>query len=215
MFILIWSWPWSHSESASTQYWTTSHRRPSANVQNMRLSGRMYKAESNPCKITPRRHVALHAATGRSLSLRCCNCQQIPSRKESPTRWVPLCSSAISCIRLPDMSTMALASAPSTPERAAPPPGIRRSFTAPIRSTRKSIPMPEETDAGTETLYAHSACKIVSFSNPSSLIRRHSSVSNGRDEFQDQPVGTLPWASPTERTIAVGKNTTPSLRYCY
>ncbi len=99
---------------------------------------------------------------------------------------------------------MALASAPNTPERAAPPPGIRRSFTAPISSTRKFTPLPEKADAGTETLYAHSACKIVSFSNPSSLILRHSRVSNGRDEFQDQPVGTLPWTSSTERTIAAG-----------
>lgn len=29
-------------------------------------------------------------------------------------------------------------------------------------------------------------------------------MSNGRDEFQDQPLGTLPWTSSTERTIAAG-----------
>lgn len=95
---------------------------------------------------------------------------------------------------------MALTSAPSTPERAAPPPFIRRSFTAPTRS----IPLPKETVDGAETLYAHGAGKIVSFNNLPSLPRRHSSISNGRAELQEEPVGTLPWFSTTERTLATG-----------
>lgn len=99
---------------------------------------------------------------------------------------------------------MALASAPSTPERANHPPFIRRSFTAPIRSPR-SIPFPEETADGAETLYAHGACKIVSFNNPVSFARRHSSISDGRAELQEEPVGTLPWFSTTERTLAAGR----------
>ena len=94
---------------------------------------------------------------------------------------------------------MALASAPSTPERATPPAFIRRSFTAPIRSARS-----EETADGAETLYAHGAGKIVSFNNPTSLARRHSSISNGRAELQEEPVGTLPWFSTIERTLAAG-----------
>ena len=99
---------------------------------------------------------------------------------------------------------MALASAPSTPEKANHPPFIRRSFTAPIRSPR-SIPFPEDTADGAETLYAHGACKIFSFSNPVSFARRHSSISNGRAELQEEPVGTMPWFSTTERTLAAGK----------
>lgn len=95
---------------------------------------------------------------------------------------------------------MPLTSAPSTPERAAPPPFIRRSFTAPTRS----IPLPQETVDGAETLYAHGAGKIVSFNNLTSLPRRHSSISNGRAELQEEPVGTLPWFSTTERTLATG-----------
>jgi len=148
--------------------------------------------------------MAPRAAAWRLLDPHCWSRQQRPSRKESPARWVQLCILVTSHNRLADTPTMALASAPSTPERAVPPPGIRRSFTAPIRSNRKFTPLPEEADAGTKTLYAHSTCKIVSFGNPSNLVRRHSSVSNGRDEFQDQPIGTLPWASSTERTIAAG-----------
>ena len=101
-----------------------------------------------------------------------------------------------------DNCEMALASAPSTPERTVPP--IRRSFTAPIKSFRSDIPISEEEVEGAETLYAHSACKIVSFNTSNSLLRRHSSVSDGRIEFGEEPVGTLPWASTTERTIAAG-----------
>ena len=98
---------------------------------------------------------------------------------------------------------MALASAPSTPERANQTPLVRRSFTAPIRPSR-SAPLSEETADGAETLYAHADGRIVSFNNPASLARRHSSISNGRAELQEEPVGTLPWISSTERTIATG-----------
>ena len=99
---------------------------------------------------------------------------------------------------------MALASAPSTPERAIPSPSIRRSFTAPIRSSRP-VPLSEDAVNGAETLYAHATGKIVSFNNPTSSARRHSSISNGRAELQEEAVGTLPWISTTERTIATGK----------
>lgn len=99
---------------------------------------------------------------------------------------------------------MALASAPSTPERAILPHSIRRSFTAPIKSSKPAVPIPEGHVDGAETLYAHDTGKIISFTHSSHVGRRHSSVSNGRAEFQEEASGTLPWASATERTIAAG-----------
>ena len=100
---------------------------------------------------------------------------------------------------------MALASAPSTPERPSGPSLIRRSFTAPIKSTRTSVQAREPDVQGAETLYAHPAGKIISFStNSSKLSRRHSSVSDTKSDFQDEQVGSLPWASITERTVAAG-----------
>ena len=100
---------------------------------------------------------------------------------------------------------MALATAPSTPERTGLPPSIRRSFTAPTNSCRSAIPIPQSPGEGAETLYAHTACKIISFSHTSSTGRRHSSVSDGRAEFQEHSSGSSPWASATERTIAAGE----------
>ena len=97
---------------------------------------------------------------------------------------------------------MAVASVPSTPRRA--PPSIGRSFTAPIKSSIPTVPIAEATVHGAETLYAHSAGKILSFNYSIDLGRRHSSVSNGRAEFQEESSGTLPWASATERTVAAG-----------
>lgn len=100
---------------------------------------------------------------------------------------------------------MALASAPSTPQRGSAPYLFHRSFTAPTRSTKTSLPPRDAGVQGAETLFAHPAGKIVSFSsNASKLTRRHSSVSDTKSDFQDDPIGTLPWASTTERTIAAG-----------
>ena len=130
--------------------------------------------------------------------------QQLFKYDVSLTRW-ELLHALKSKLTLPtDNYKMALASAPSTPDKAAQPPGIRRSFTAPIKSSRSAIPISEEVAQGAETLYAHSDCKIVSFHTSTSLTRRHSSVSDGRSEFGDQEAGTLPWKSTTERTIAAG-----------
>ena len=100
---------------------------------------------------------------------------------------------------------MALASAPSTPQRGAAPFPFQRSFTAPARSYKTNLPAQEASIQGAETLYAHPAGKIVSFdSNASKLNRRHSSISDTKSDFQDNPSGSLPWASVTERTIAAG-----------
>ncbi|KAL8816225.1 MAG: hypothetical protein Q9223_004734 [Gallowayella weberi] len=87
------------------------------------------------------------------------------------------------------------------------PPTIRRSFTTPTRLNRtpKTSPTAREVaEEDTETLYAHNAAKIVSFNPPQTGTRRHSSVEQGHSALQDEPVGTLPWASATERTIAAG-----------
>ncbi len=89
------------------------------------------------------------------------------------------------------------------------PPAFRRSFTVPTKSVaspRSSPGAGEEVEAAAETLYAHSAGKIVSFNPPISGTRRHSSVEQGYSALQDEPVGTLPWASATERTLAAGEH---------
>ena len=87
----------------------------------------------------------------------------------------------------------------NTPDQ---PPAICRLFTAPLPKTSPSSRDIAEEDA--ETLYAHNAGKIVSFSPPITGTRRHSSLEQGHVALQDEPVGTLPWTSPTERTIAAG-----------
>ncbi|KAL8804528.1 MAG: hypothetical protein Q9182_002536 [Xanthomendoza sp. 2 TL-2023] len=87
------------------------------------------------------------------------------------------------------------------------PPTIRRSFTTPTRLDRtpRTISTAREVaEEVTETLYAHNAAKIVSFNPPRTGTRRHSSVEQGHSALEDEPVGTLPWVSPTERTIAAG-----------
>ncbi|KAL8767111.1 MAG: hypothetical protein Q9209_006273 [Squamulea sp. 1 TL-2023] len=88
---------------------------------------------------------------------------------------------------------------PPTPDQ---PPTIRRLFTAPLP---KTSPFPKDiVDEDAETLYAHNAGKIVSFSPPITGTRRHSSVEQGHVALQHEPIGTLPWASTTESTIAAG-----------
>lgn len=57
---------------------------------------------------------------------------------------------------------------------------------------------------GAETLFAHHAAKIVSFSTATSSCRRHPSVSDGRSEYREEAAGSLPWASLTEQTMAAG-----------
>lgn len=99
---------------------------------------------------------------------------------------------------------MALASAPATPERGAQSPVFRRSFTAPSKSARQFTALDEANLKGAETLFAHHTARIVSFSTATTSSRRHSSVSDGRAEFREEAVGSLPWASLTEQTMAAG-----------
>lgn len=103
---------------------------------------------------------------------------------------------------------MAFATAPSTPERAPGTPFIRRAFTAPIKLARQAIPSSEPEAQGAETLFAHNTARIVSFTTSTGIGRRHSSVTDSQYEFgTEEPAGTLPWASLTERTIAAGSLT--------
>ena len=112
---------------------------------------------------------------------------------------------------------MEIVSAPTTPESSGSPHLLRRSFTAPIRSTgfpRATEPLRDTGGQRVETLYTHPTGRIVSFEAYPSATRRHSSLGYGRLDQQDEPVGTLPWASTTERTIAAG-NTYLVSRYSY
>ncbi|KAL8907832.1 MAG: hypothetical protein Q9207_001155 [Kuettlingeria erythrocarpa] len=96
---------------------------------------------------------------------------------------------------------------PAITDHSQTPPAFRRSFTVPTKSAASPKSSPgaaEEVEAAAETLYAHNAGKIVSFNPPISGTRRHSSVEQGYSALQDEPVGTLPWASATERTLAAG-----------
>lgn len=98
---------------------------------------------------------------------------------------------------------MEIATAPSTPENATSLPVIRRAFTVPsrlagFRQAAKATPEADRHSA--DTLFAHNRCKIVSFHTGA---KRPSSA--GRDQAEiAEPVGTLPWATTTERTIAAG-----------
>lgn len=101
---------------------------------------------------------------------------------------------------------MEVLAAPSTPDNPQAHPSIRRSFTLPDRlnSSPKSSP-PAGAAGETDTLYTHHAARIVFFSPMVGGPRRHSSVEQGHSAQEKDPVGTLPWASLTERTIAAGK----------
>lgn len=111
---------------------------------------------------------------------------------------------------------MEIASAPTTPENSGSPHVLRRSFTAPIRSTgfsKVTEPFRETEGEGAETLFTHSAGRIVSFNAYPSVVRRRSNLGHGILDKQEEPVGSLPWVSTTERTIAAGS--TLSVQYIF
>ncbi|KAI4288079.1 MAG: hypothetical protein L6R35_002655 [Caloplaca aegaea] len=98
---------------------------------------------------------------------------------------------------------------PATTDHSQTSPLFRRSFTVPTASNASPRSPPsirEAVEEEAETLYAHHAGKIVSFNPPISGTRRHSSVEQGYSALHDEPVGTLPWASATERTLAAAKS---------
>jgi hypothetical protein len=88
----------------------------------------------------------------------------------------------------------------TTPRRAA----MTRSFTVPPRLTvsTRTNPTPEIGAAdGIETLYVHPSASIIKFNTGGS---RPSSSSGSPRAKQTDSSGTLPWAYPTESTVAVG-----------
>ncbi|KAI4097108.1 MAG: hypothetical protein LQ344_000517 [Seirophora lacunosa] len=95
---------------------------------------------------------------------------------------------------------------PAATDHSQTPPIFHRSFTVPTASNvspRSPPSIQEAVEEGAETLYAHHG-KIVSFDPPISGARRHSSVEQAYSALHHEPVGTLPWASATERTLAAG-----------
>lgn len=97
--------------------------------------------------------------------------------------------------------------APSTPEYSNPHHVMRRAFTAPPRPRTSAGTDTSDKNidsTGAETLFAHDSCRIVSFTTRTNPTRRHSSVIQAISDLQDAPVGTLPWASVTERPVAAG-----------
>ena len=106
------------------------------------------------------------------------------------------------------MAAMDIATAPSTPDNAKSPPVIRRAFTAPTKLAgypRESTITREAQTQSTETLFAQDRCRIISFSCGA---KRPKGSGSGYNDRSDGPVGVLPWASLTERTIAAGKTGT-------
>ncbi|MCJ1466407.1 hypothetical protein MMC07_005026 [Pseudocyphellaria aurata] len=103
---------------------------------------------------------------------------------------------------------MAMATtAPSTPEYSNPHHVMRRAFTAPPRPRTSAVTDTSDNtidSTGAETLFAHENCRIVSFTTRTNPTRRHSSVIQAISDLQDAPIGTLPWASVTERPVAAG-----------
>jgi hypothetical protein len=83
-----------------------------------------------------------------------------------------------------------------------------RSFTLPSRIANKprptSLPPPTATADGIETLFVCNSAKIVQFS--SSVLHRPGSPTKRRYGHAkgDDATRSIPWWSPTERTMAVG-----------
>jgi len=97
------------------------------------------------------------------------------------TNYVPIVQS-----RHETMATMTEPTRPSTTSR--------RSFTLPSRLPTTGGEHPETDATGAETLFAHSAARVVSFS--ASKI-----VGPAQDKQDASP---LPWASRSERVISLG-----------
>ncbi|KAM0719103.1 hypothetical protein Q7P37_005008 [Cladosporium fusiforme] len=90
---------------------------------------------------------------------------------------------------------------PTTPRRIA----MSRSFTVPPKLTvsTRAAPTPEIGAAeGIETLYVHPRASIIKFTTGGS--RPSSSSGSPRARVGENTGGTLPWAYPTESTVAAG-----------
>lgn len=87
---------------------------------------------------------------------------------------------------------------------------MKRAVTLPLRPSTSSNwtqrEKPESSDS-IESLYIHPSVRIVSFESfdSSSGFQRRSSLNTPNLADVEEEVGTLPWTSTFERTIAVGK----------
>jgi hypothetical protein len=99
------------------------------------------------------------------------------------------------------MSSPVSARSPEHAPPAASNPVVRRSFTVPTKRSTQPRTSPQSTASadGIETLFTHGATKIVSFTAAS----LGGQALRSQDRVGDAPV-TIPWTSPTERTLAVG-----------
>lgn len=101
-----------------------------------------------------------------------------------------------------------MATSPPSSFRERPPlqSGFRRSFTAPPRSLsfHEKAGL-DPSDAAAEILYLHPSTRTVKFSPPFSAIPSASSSIPSQDlDYPVDTVETLPWATPTETTVASG-----------
>ncbi|KAI6794867.1 hypothetical protein KC361_g5360 [Hortaea werneckii] len=101
------------------------------------------------------------------------------------------------------------ATAPSTPESAAPRRmSTNRSFTVPSKmqtTSRHTAPTAEIGAAeGIETLYVHPNANIIKFSTSGPGSRPSSSMGSPRSVGGDSAGGTIPWKNATERAMAAG-----------
>ena len=104
---------------------------------------------------------------------------------------------------------MAASTAPSTPEHNihATPRRIamNRSVTVPPELSFAQNTTPEIGAAdGIETLYTHPTASVIKFSTSGPASRPSSSSGSPRPRAGEESAGKLPWASPTERTLASG-----------
>ncbi|OBT53662.1 hypothetical protein VE04_06071 [Pseudogymnoascus sp. 24MN13] len=86
---------------------------------------------------------------------------------------------------------------------------MKRAVTLPLRPSTSSSWTPREKPASSESiesLYIHPSVRIVSFESfgSSSVFQRRSSLNTPNLADVEEEVGTLPWSSTFERTIAVG-----------
>ncbi|KAK5718842.1 hypothetical protein LTR17_015607 [Elasticomyces elasticus] len=86
---------------------------------------------------------------------------------------------------------------PTTPHRAA----MTRSFTVPTKLTPQRSTLEIGATKDVETLYLHPNTTIIKFSTPSSTSRPSTPRSPAAPASS---AGSLPWTSPTERTLASG-----------
>lgn len=109
---------------------------------------------------------------------------------------------------------MASFTAPSTPSHQ---PILHRSFTLPaklIDTTKLQTQHRTPSPGAVETLFAHHAGRIVSFSPPLDLSApRSRSTSLAGLAVDAEPIGTLPYVSHTERTIAAGMSKLTAVQF--